>query len=130
MSRAYDQAKQFFEEEWNDEPIKIHSACVIDCCVNMSKNTSLDPTVFEIAGWLHDVGRKDDADSHNEISLLYLDKFLEEHPEYSPLKIEISDCVLNHRRAQKPKTVYGRIMQAADKASKFHNDWIAYSNHG
>lgn len=128
MIDAYTKSKHFFEEKWNDERIKIHSACVIDCCRNMIKNTDLNPVIFDIAGWIHDLGRKDDKDKHHELGLEYLNEFLQKYPEFNPLKDEISDCILNHRRKQTPQTIYGRIMQVADKLSSHHKDWIEYSN--
>lgn len=127
-SKAYLLAKEFFEEEWGDEPIKVHSACVVDCCHNMIRDTDLNPIVFDIAGWLHDIGRKDDKDTHHELGLKYLEKFLTKYPEFKPLQTEISDCILNHRRSQIPTTMYGRIIQVADKLSKHHKDWLAYAN--
>ena len=127
MSNAYSKAKKFFEKEWNDEKIKIHSACVIDCCNNMIKNTELNSTIFDIAGWIHDVGRKEDKNKHHEIGLRYLDKFLQMYPEFNSIKEEISDCILNHRRKQTPTTIYGKIMQVADKLSLHHKDWIEFA---
>ena len=127
MNDEYSKAKKFFEEEWNDEKIKVHSACVIDCCKNMIKNTNLNPIVFDIAGWIHDIGRKDDKDRHHEIGLDYLDKFLKKHSEFIFIKKELSDCILNHRGKQTPTTIYGKIMQTADKVSMHHKDWIKYS---
>ncbi len=127
MSKAYDLAKKFFEDEWNDKKIKLHSECVIDCCKGMIKDTDLNPDVFDIAGWLHDIGRKEDKDTHHEIGLRYLDKFLKIYPEYSKLKTELHDCILNHRRTQVPEMIYGRIIQVADKVSKHHRDWINHS---
>ncbi len=128
MTNAYTKSKHFFEEKWNNEKIKIHSACVIDCCKNMIKNTDLNPVIFEIAGWIHDIGRKDDKDKHHELGLGYLNEFLKKYPEFDSLKGKISDCILNHRRKQTPRTIYGRIMQVADKLSLHHKDWIEYSN--
>jgi len=127
MDNAYEKAKAFFEERWDNEDIKVHSACVIDCCRNMVRNTDLNPIVFDIAGWLHDLGRKDDKDRHHEIGVEYLDGFLRLYPEFGRLKPEIKDCILNHRRKQVPQTIYGRIMQVADKLSAHHNDWINFS---
>ncbi len=126
MKEAYSKAKQFFEEEWNDKKIKIHSACVIECCNSMIKDTNLNPIVFDVAGWIHDIGRKDNKDKHHIIGLDYLDKFLNKYPEFESLKEEISDCILNHRREQKPNTIYGKIMQVADKVSLHHKDWLRY----
>lgn len=128
MSKAYELAEKFFEKEWNDEKIKIHSKTVIDCALGMIKNTTLNPEIFEIAGWIHDLGRKIDKDTHPEIGIKIFEKFLEENPQFKNLEIEIKDCILNHGRKRNPKTIYGRIMQAADKASLYHKEWIKYKN--
>lgn len=124
---AYDDAKAFFMEKWGDERIGVHSECVIECCRSMIRNTDLDGTVFDIAGWIHDLGRKDDKDKHHIIGLDYLDEFMRVHPEYNGLRYDVADCIHNHRGAQSPQTLYGRIMQAADKVSLHHERWKAYS---
>lgn len=94
----------------------------------MIKNTDLNSTIFDIAGWVHDLGRKEDEGKHHEIGLQYLDKFLQKYPEFKSVKKEISDCILNHRRKQTPTTIYGRIMQVADKLSLHHKKWIKYAS--
>ena len=47
--------KESIENIYNDEKIKIHSECVIEACINMSKNTELNQDVFIIAGWIQKV---------------------------------------------------------------------------
>lgn len=126
MNNIYNISKEFFEEKYNDERMKVHSMCVIDCCKNMIKDTDLNPIVFDVAGWIHDIGKKDNKDRHHEISLEYFDEFLKKYPEFKSIKYEISDCILNHRREQIPETIYGKIMQVADKVSLCHKDWIEY----
>ncbi len=128
MSDAYSKAEAFFMEEWGDEPIRVHSKCVIDCCKNMIIHTSLNPTIFEIAGFLHDIGRKENKERHHEIGLVYLKKFLQKFPEFLSLEKEISDCILNHRRTQTPQTIYGKVIQVADKVSLYHKQWQDYKS--
>lgn len=117
--------KLFFEKEWEDIPIKVHNECVIQSCLNMIKNTNLDKEIFIIAGWIHDLGRKEDIENHPTISLKYLEKFILENKEIEQKKELIMDCILNHRNSGNPKTIYGKIFKTADKVS-FHTDkWIA-----
>lgn len=104
----------------------VHSECVVDICVNAIKNTDLNPDVLIIAGFIHDLGRKIDKDRHHEIGVGFLDKFIEEFPEYVKLREDIADCILNHRTNGNPNTVYGRIIQAADKVAKHHQRWLDY----
>jgi HD superfamily phosphodiesterase len=127
MADAYLKAKQFYDEQWGNEEIKIHSACVIDVCKNTSINLKLNTVVFDIAGWIHDIGRKDNIEKHHEIGLTYLNVFLQKYSEYNSIKDEISDCILNHRTSRKPTTPYGKIMQLADKLSFYHKNMIEYS---
>lgn len=126
MSDAYSKAKEFFEREYGNDWIRVHSACVIDCCNGMIRGTDLDSVVFDIAGWIHDIGRKDDKDRHHEIGLEYLGKFLHEHPEFDSIRAEASDCILNHRTGREPETIYGKIMQLADKVAAHHEDWVKF----
>ena len=126
MKESYNLAKDFYMREWGDEKIKIHSECVIEACLGIIKGTDMNEDVFIIAGWIHDIGRKDDKDSHHKISVTYLDRFLEEHNQYTRLKDEISDCILNHRTQGKPKTLYGAVIKTADKVALKNKIWVKY----
>ena len=122
----YKLGKDFFEKVWNDEKIKIHSECVIEACINMSTNTELNKDIFIIAGWIHDIGRKLDKDSHHVLSIDFLKDFLKENPKFIKIQDEIEDCILNHRTEGNPKTIYGLIFKCADKVALHNNKWIEY----
>lgn len=117
-------AEKFFNEEWGDRDMKIHSECVIEACLGMTVNTNLDKDIFIISGWIHDMGRKEDKDNHHIISINYLDKFLSMHPEFSGLRKEIEDCIINHRSGKIPRTIYGKVFQLADKVALLNRRWI------
>jgi len=123
-------AKLFFIKEYNDEKMLIHSECVIEACVNMVKNTNLNKDIFIIAGWVHDMGKKEDKENHHEESIPFLHKFLEQNPEYKDLKEELEDCVLNHRSKGKPKTIYGLVFKAADKVALNNKRWFEFKKQG
>lgn len=122
----YKLGKDFFEKVWNDEKIKIHSECVIEACINISTNTALNKDVFIIAGWIHDLGRKLDKDSHHILSIDFLKDFLKENPSFNNIQNEVEDCILNHRTEGNPKTIYGLIFKCADKVALHNNKWIEY----
>lgn len=124
----YKIGKDFFEKVWNDDKIKIHSECVIEACINISINTKLNKDIFIIAGWIHDIGRKLDKDSHHILSIKFLKDFLNENPQFIKIQDEIEDCILNHRTEGNPKTIYGFIFKCADKVALYNKKWIIYNN--
>jgi HD superfamily phosphodiesterase len=121
---AYALSRKFFDDTWGDEKIKLHSECVITACFGMAQNTDLNPDVFMIAGWIHDIGRKINKDEHHKLSVDFLKTFLNTHPEFNNLKNEVTDCILNHRKDGVPQTVYGLIFKAADKVSLHNKRWL------
>jgi HD superfamily phosphodiesterase len=121
---SYRLSKAFFESVWGDKSMRIHSECVIDACLNISKNTDLNKDIFIVAGWLHDLGRKKDKDTHHELSLGFLKDFLTIHPVFSKFQEEIEDCILNHRSDGCPKTIYGLIFKCADKVALHNIKWL------
>ena len=123
---SYKLGKDFFEKTWGDEAIMIHSECVIDACMNISDNTNLNKDVFVVAGWLHDLGRKQDKDSHHVLSAIFFKDFLEIHPGFVKFRDEIEDCILNHRSDGCPKTIYGLIFKCADKVALHNVKWLEY----
>jgi metal-dependent HD superfamily phosphatase/phosphodiesterase len=126
-SENYNLGKDFFEKIWGDEKIKLHSECVIEACLNFSINTDLNKEIFIVAGWLHDIGRKIDKDSHHFLGINFLDDFLKENPSLLFFREEIADCILNHRSDGKPKTVYGMIFKCADKVALHNIKWLKYN---
>jgi len=40
--KIFNLGKNFFAKKWGDTKIKIHSECVIEICLGMSKNTNLN----------------------------------------------------------------------------------------
>ena len=118
-------AQEFYESAWGNEVIRAHSECVIEACVQMCVGTDLNEDVFVIAGWIHDIGRKIDKATHHELSLDFLDEFLEQNPQYSKLKEDIVDCIRHHRRDGTPSTVYGLVFKAADKVALHNKKWLA-----
>ncbi|MDP7506264.1 MAG: hypothetical protein QF362_02360 [Candidatus Woesearchaeota archaeon] len=125
-NKNYKIGKAFFEKEWNDEKIKIHSECVIEACINMSLSTDLNQNIFIIAGWIHDLGRKIDKDSHHVLSLDFLKEFLKENTNFTEIEKELKDCILNHRSEGNPETIYGLIFKCADKVALHNNKWLEY----
>ena len=126
ISKSFIDGKRFFMKEWGDQDMSIHSMIVIDRCLLMASITNLDSTVFHIAGWIHDIGRKDDKEKHHVFGIKYLKQFLKTHFEYRYREKEIKDCILNHRTGMMPKTMYGKIFQMADKIALLDNRWIEY----
>jgi HD superfamily phosphodiesterase len=115
---------KFFQDKWGDPAIKLHSQCVIDCCLSLTKDTDLDSDVFIIAGWIHDLGRKTDVSQHHKLSLEYLDIFLQEYPVFAKKKDLIMDCILNHRKDGSPQSIYGIVFKASDKIALYHKKWL------
>ncbi len=118
-------AERLFREEWNDKKHIVHNKAVLRACLK-AKNISLDEDVFIISSWLHDMGKLKNKEKHHLYSIYYLDKFMEENPEYKGLYTEIKDCIINHRSGLKPKTKYGKIFQAADKEALLDKKWLLF----
>jgi HD superfamily phosphodiesterase len=127
MSTTDERAHKFFNEQWGDERIGIHSMCVIEDCIAAAPH--LDQDVFIIAGWIHDIGRKIDKDTHHELSISFLKLFLEQCPEYLHLEETLEDCIRNHRTGKMPQTEHGKIFQQADKTSLHNKRWVEYKEH-
>jgi hypothetical protein len=114
----------FFKKKWGDLSIGLHSKCVIECCLSLTKNTDLDSDIFIIAGWIHDLGRQKDVLQHHKISLDYFDMFLQEYPEFVEKKDLVVDCIINHRTDGSPQTIYGIVFKACDKIAFHHKKWL------
>ena len=70
--KAEQEVKDFFKTEWNDEKHWIHCSCVIQACLGMIQGTNLNPAVFILAGWLHDMGKIIDDEHHQIESMQYV----------------------------------------------------------
>ena len=126
LIQAEQDVKSFFNDEWNDEKHRIHCSCVVQACLGMAQGTNLDPVVFMLAGWLHDMGKLVNDENHHIESMKFVDRFLEKHPEYAQHFELVQDCILSHRTGGMPKTIYARIFQLADKVALVNLEWIAF----
>ncbi len=117
---------EFFMERMGDKKHKIHCKAVVDACLGMIKGTDLNKDVFIIAGWIHDMGKLTDERKHEVESLKFLDEFLGLYPKYEHLRDYLEDCILNHRSNGKPKTIYGKIFQCADKVALHNKKWLNF----
>ncbi len=116
------EAEDFFIKNWNDEKMKIHSKCVINCGLTMI-DQKIAPDIIIIAGWLHDMGKIIDKKNHHIESVKYVNKFIKQNKKYERLYEDIVDCVLNHRSCGNPKTRVGKIFQKCDKLALNEPEW-------
>ena len=126
MKTSYISAGDFFNKRCNIEAIRIHSECVIETSLNFSKDTILEEDIFIIAGFLHDIARKESKEIHHLIAVENLKLFLKEYPQYKKYFEEIRDCLIHHRRFEKPQTIYARIFQVAVMMTPYTNKWKEY----
>ena len=75
-------AFEFWKEKMSDTKHNIHCNAVIESCINMTINTNMEPEIFIIAGWIHDMGKLIDKKNHHIESLKYLDEFLHKNDKY------------------------------------------------
>lgn len=125
-TKAEELVKEFFIKEWNDEKHIVHCQCVVTACLGMTQNTSFNPIVFILAGWLHDMGKIIDKENHHLESIKYVNKFMKLYPEFKEFQSLVEDCILNHRSTGTPKSDYARIFQLADKVALLNRNWIDY----
>jgi metal-dependent HD superfamily phosphatase/phosphodiesterase len=119
-------SEAFFHRTATDEKMRVHCAAVIDCCIGACTGTTLNNEVFVIAGWIHDLGKLTGKANHHNTSLLFLDEFLAEAPQYEHLRPEITDCILHHRTQGTPTTLYGELFKVADKVALESEAWTPY----
>lgn len=111
---AEELAKEIFSTEKDAESREFHlshSKAVVETSLILAKNTKADKELLKIAGWLHDIGQTINKDTHAEHSL----KILEQKG--FNLNEKLIDCILNHGTSGKPKSIEGKIIRIADKAS-------------
>ncbi|KKQ94920.1 MAG: hypothetical protein UT66_C0004G0032 [candidate division CPR2 bacterium GW2011_GWC1_39_9] len=93
--------------------LRIHSEKVGKVAVMIARIMQLDDEIFEIAGWIHDIGYSENFENHADFSISILERMGYE------LSDVLSDCVSNHGNGMDPKTIEGKIFQVADKLSIF-----------
>jgi len=119
-------AFKFWQKHAGDKKHLIHNIAVIEACLGMVNNTDLEPEVFIIAGWIHDLGKLNDKENHHIESLKFLKEFLAQNPEYNKWNKELADCIKNHRTKGNPETIYGQVFKVADKAALRNKKWLEY----
>jgi len=126
MKPSYISAGDFFNKRCDVEAIRIHSECVIETALNLTRDTILEEDVFIIAGFLHDIARKESKEVHHLIAVENLKLFLTEHPVYKKHYEEIRDCLVHHRRFENPQTIYAKVFQIAVMLTPYTNRWKEY----
>ncbi len=96
----------------------VHSEKVGRVAKMIAQKLGIYSDIFEIAGWVHDIGYSVDFKHHADYAV----------PILKELGYEVSDvledCVLNHGSDKNPKTIEGKIFQVADKLSIFDQDVV------
>lgn len=121
------EAKRFAEEVLKQKLSKLlakyyllHSNFVIIAAKDLAKEKGLDinPEIFEISGYLHDIGYSVKEEGHAEES------FKIAKNKFPNLDKRVIDCILNHGSDKKPLTEEGKIFQLADKLATFYPEFI------
>jgi HD superfamily phosphodiesterase len=103
----------------------IHSEKVGKTAGLIAQKLQIDDKLFEIAGWVHDIGYARNSENHGDFAIPLLEELGYEVSE------ALKDCILNHGNGKNPKTSEGRIFQLADKLSIFDFATIeTILNHG
>lgn len=100
------------------EFLLIHSEKVGRVAKMIAQKMKIKGEIFEIAGWIHDIGYSKNFENHADFAIPILKDMGYE------LNEMLEDCILNHGNGKAPKTVEGRIFQVADKLSIFDADII------
>jgi len=100
------------------EFLLIHSEKVGKVAEMIARKLKIESDIFEIAGWIHDVGYLKNFENHADYSISILKELGYEVDE------TLKDCILNHGNGKSPKTTEGKIFQVADKLSIFDVDTI------
>jgi len=126
MEKRQHESFEFWNKLMGDQKHNVHCGAVIDACLGMIKDTTLNEEVFIIAGWIHDMGKIVDKENHHLESVHFLNRFLKEYPVHEAWREQLEDCIVHHRSSGKPKTIYGQIFKCADKVALQNNDWLAF----
>lgn len=109
--------KYLFNEKTKDGKfLFLHTERFVFCVKLLAKKFKIDEKKLVVAAWTHDIGYFLGAEKHAEKSLQLLEK------ENVQIEEEIKDAILNHGSSASPKTIYGKIMQIADKISIIDRD--------
>ena len=100
------------------EFLLVHSEKVGRVAKMIAQKLQINDEVFEIAGWVHDIGYAKDFENHADFAIPILKEL-----EYEVSDI-LEDCILNHGNGKSPKTTEGKIFQVADKLSIFDTEII------
>ncbi|OGI36031.1 MAG: hypothetical protein A2259_01755 [Candidatus Moranbacteria bacterium RIFOXYA2_FULL_43_15] len=100
------------------EFLLVHSEKVSRVARMIAQKLEISDEVFEIAGWVHDIGYAKDFENHADFAIPTLKEL-----GYGVSDI-LEDCILNHGNGKSPKTTEGKIFQVADKLSIFDADII------
>jgi HD superfamily phosphodiesterase len=100
------------------EFLLIHSEKVGKVAKIIARKMEINDEMFEIAGWVHDIGYLKNFENHADFTIPILKEMGYE------LNEVLEDCILNHGNGKSPKTIEGKIFQVADKLSIFDADII------
>jgi HD superfamily phosphodiesterase len=100
------------------EFLLIHSEKVGKVAKMIAQELKINDEIFEIAGWVHDIGYLNNFENHADFAIPILKEMGYE------LNETLEDCILNHGNGKTPKTIKGKIFQVADKLSIFDADII------
>jgi HD superfamily phosphodiesterase len=96
----------------------VHSEKVGKVAKMIAQKLDINSDMFEIAGWVHDIGYSKDFENHAEYAIPILQELGYEVGD------TLKDCILNHGGGKNPQTTEGKIFQLADKFSIFDSDII------
>lgn len=100
------------------EFLLIHSEKVGKVAKMIAQELKINDEIFEIAGWVHDIGYSKSFENHANFTIPMLKEMGYDLDE------KLEDCILNHGNGKNPKTTEGKIFQLADKLSIFDVDTI------
>ena len=100
------------------EFLLIHSEKVGKVAKMIAQELKISDDIFEIAGWVHDIGYLNNFENHADFAIPILKEMGYE------LNEALEDCILNHGNGKNPKTIEGKIFQVADKLSIFDAEII------
>lgn len=96
----------------------VHSEKVGKVAKMIAQKLDINSDMFEIAGWVHDIGYSKNFENHADYAIPILQELGYEVNEI------IKDCILNHGNGKNPQTKEGKIFQLADKFSIFDSEII------